>query len=203
MFESKSYTYAKIFRMIRTEVESYREVPDDIILLACNTELQYLYAQVIKKQVMTEGYISDAAAGKARLVTLKDGATALNIPYEDIERVSVGGEILMPTTARSAGAYENTYFENADGSISVVLNKDYDGACEVYYNYRPAEIDSVTSEDKVQLPTEYVAMLMDAIRAECYKYINEDSLAAKWTNDYNAYRDGFDKWIESTRPQFG
>lgn len=198
MFESKMYTYEKMFKMIRTEVESYEAVPDDIILLACNTELQYLYSQVIKKQVMAEGYISNSEAGKAKVVNIE-----ATVPYEDIERVSVGGEILAPTTARSAGSYKNTRFENADGGLSVVLDKDYDGVCEIYYNYRPAEIESVSSTDNVALPTEYVVMLMDAIRAECYKYINEDNLAAKWTNDYNAYRDGFDKWIESTRPQYG
>lgn len=198
MFESKTYTYKKLFEMVRTEVSSYKPVSDDVLLLACNTELQYLYSQVIKKQVMKEGNISDAAAGEAKEITL-DG----DIPFEDIVLVRANGENFMHTMAKNASAYDNSYHEGTDGKIMVVTSSGYNGKVDVYYNYRPAEIDTVASTANVELPTEYVPMLLSAIRAEAYKQINEDAMSAKWANDYNAYREGFDKWIESTRPQFG
>ena len=198
MFESKAFTYEKIFKMIRAEVESYKNVSDDILLLACNVELQQLYSQVVKKQVMATGYISDAEAGKARAVTLD-----AKIPFEDIVLVRCNGETFMHTSVKDAGAYKNTYHEGEDGVINVVMSKDFDGQVEIYYNYRPAEVDSVTSNANVELPTEYMPMFMAAIRTEAYKQVNEDALSAKWANDYNAYRESFDAWVESTRPQFG
>ncbi|MBQ8002415.1 MAG: hypothetical protein IJ297_03120 [Clostridia bacterium] len=198
MFESKTFTYEKIFKMIRTEVESYKSVSDDILLLACNVELRQLYSQVIKKQVMTTGYISDAEAGKAKAITLET-----DIPFEDVVLVRCNGETFMHTSPKDAGAYNNTYHEGEDGTINVVMNKDFAGNVEIYYNYRPAEVDGVTSKVNVELPTEYIPMLMAAIRTEAYKQVNEDALSAKWANDYNTYRESFDAWVESTRPQFG
>lgn len=198
MFESKVFTYDKIFKMIRTEVESYKRISDDILLLACNVELQQLYSQVIKKQIKATGQV-DSNAGVATNVT---NLTA-TVQFEDIVQLRANGETFMHTTLKNAGAYNNTYFEEADGSLRVITSEDYYGEVEIYYNYRPAEIESVSSDKNVELPTEYIPMLLAAIRTEAYKQVNEDALSAKWANDYNAYRESFDKWVESTRPQFG
>ena len=198
MFESKTFTYEKIFKMIRAEVESYKNVSDDILLLACNVELQQLYSQVIKKQVM----------GTGSIISKKGIAVAMSefpgeVPFEDVVLVRCNGETFMHTSPKDAGAYNNCYFEDSYGGISVITDKDMSADAEVYYIYRPAEVDSVSSKANVELPTEYVPMLMAAIRTEAYKQVNEDALSAKWANDYNAYRESFDAWVESTRPQFG
>ena len=179
-------------------MDSYKSISDDILLLACNVELQQLYSQVIKKQIKATGHI-DSDAGLATNVVGLPAA----IPFEDIVLLRANGETFMHTMPKNAGAYNNTYFEEADGSLYVITSESYAGEVEIYYNYRPAEIESVSSSKKVELPTEYIPMLLAAIRTEAYKQVNEDALSAKWANDYNAYRESFDKWVESTRPQFG
>lgn len=200
MFVSKVFTYKDVFELVKAEAESYKNVPDKILLLACNTELQYLYSQVIKRQAVAEGYLSDTTAGSAQAISFNNGE---EIHFEDVVSVKVNGENLMHTYPKNASAYDNAYYEGADGSIMAVLNKAYNGAVEVHYVYRPNEVNSVTDESYVQFPTEYIPMLLAAIRTEAYKYIHEDAMSAKWASDYNAYREGFDKWIESTRPAFG
>ncbi|MBR5535745.1 MAG: hypothetical protein IKU60_03765 [Clostridia bacterium] len=199
MFKSETYTYDDLFTMIKNEVESYKAVPDDILYLACNTEMQYLYSQVIKKQIMATGEF-DSNAGIATNVSVPGGVT---IPFEDIVTVRANGENFMYTLPKNAHAYENTYYEGADGEIRVVTKETLRGEIEIYYNYRPVEINKNTKVNKVELPTEYIPMLLSAIRTEAYKYIHQDDMSAKWAADYNAYREGFDKWVESTRPTFG
>ena len=205
MFKSKVYTYKRIFDMIKNEVESCATVPDDVLLLACNSELQYLYSQVIKKQVLKTGYVSDSSAGDIEVVLKTEILDApIEVQFDDIVLVrNKNGENFMPTLPKNAGAYSNTYFEDENGNLNVIMDKDYDGEIEVFYIYRPDEVDSVTSTEYVELPTEYIPMLLGAIRTEAYKYINEDAMSAKWANDRNSYLEGFVKWIELTRPQFG
>lgn len=195
MFESKTYTYKKVFAMVKTEVESYEKIPDDILILACNTELQYLYAQVIKKQMSVLVNLNLKCGVPKEIET--------DVKMEDIVRINANGENFAATTMKNAGSYKNTFYESGEGKIFVLTDEDYDGEAEICYLYRPEEIESVNDERNVELPTEYVPMLLGALRTEAYKYINEDALSAKWANDYNAYREGFDNWVASTRPIFG
>ena len=41
------------------------------------------------------------------------------------------------------------------------------------------------------------------LRGEAYKLCNEDAVAAKWLNDYNALLDSFRQWLVLRQPNFG
>lgn len=194
---TSGYKYKFMFSTVKNETESYKEVPDDIMLLACNSVLQQLYAGVIKEQALCLVNVN-AGAGEA---------TRLNISgsfvFEDIERISANGEDFTLTTPRRAGTYSNTYYKNETGGVSIVSKDGFTGNVEIYYNQRPGLVDSMESEEYIPLPNEYVPMLIAYVRAECYKWINEDNLAAKWMGDYNAQLEGFSAWVAGTKPLYG
>ncbi|MGM9551523.1 MAG: hypothetical protein ACI3XA_04640 [Clostridia bacterium] len=196
MYKS-GYTYKFMFNTVKNEIESYKDVPGDIMLLACNSVIQQLYGGVIKEQglITVLGVVADAGS-----------ATQLNIEsvnFEDIERISANGEDFTLTTPRRAGTYSNTYYKNETGGVSIVSKDGFAGTVDIYYNQRPKLVQSVESEEFIPLPNEYVPMLIAYVRAECYKWINEDNLAAKWMGDYNAQLEGFSAWVAGTKPQYG
>jgi len=53
------------------------------------------------------------------------------------------------------------------------------------------------------LPIEFIDLAKAKLRGEAYKVANEDSLAAKWINDYNMLVETFKAWIERERANFG
>jgi hypothetical protein len=53
------------------------------------------------------------------------------------------------------------------------------------------------------LPAEFIELAKAKLRGESYKYANEDGLAAKWLNDYNALLETFKVWVQSKSANFG
>ena len=65
----------------------------------------------------------------------------------------------------------------------------------VYFYARPRLIceENIDGRD-VHVPPEFIDMFRARIRGDFYKYVNEDALAAKWTNEYNTILENFKEW---------
>ena len=55
----------------------------------------------------------------------------------------------------------------------------------------------------VMLPIEFIDLVKAKLRGEAYKLANEDSIAAKWLNDYNTLLETFKAWIADKSSNFG
>jgi hypothetical protein len=222
MFYS-DYRIEDLIEQIKAEVDSYNEVPQNELLMAYNTCILQLYKGVIKEQKV----ISYPAYGQ-KIQLLHGKKETDRIEFENVEAVKIGLTTYTKATAKGSSGFEHCYYkglkeENMD---TIVLDEAPTGGetMTIYYNDVPKIVKSlndVTSNSNVEsdsdvesvvvtndkefipLPNEYVPMVYSFVRGEAYKWINEDSLSAKWISDYNAQLEAFTAWIATNKPQFG
>ena len=77
----------------------------------------------------------------------------------------------------------------------------------IIYFVKP-KLNAVDENDNIEpgnvmLPIEFIDLVKAKLRGEAYKLSNEDSLAAKWLNDYNILLETFKAWLNSKQPNFG
>ena len=53
------------------------------------------------------------------------------------------------------------------------------------------------------VPYEFIDIIKAKLRGEAYKLANEDALAAKWLQDYNAQLQDFAAWVQDKAAVFG
>jgi hypothetical protein len=123
--------------------------------------------------------------------------------FEDICAAFADNTQLIKSTVVSGIIFPDTYFKDGE-KIGLHLSKLPDSITLVY-NARPAIKTKVnkTNLDPVMVPDEFLDLVKAKLRGEAYKLANEDSLAAKWLNDYNVLLEDFKAWLADKQPSFG
>ena len=101
--------------------------------------------------------------------------------------------------------FPDTYYK-IQNNIGLNL-KNQAEKLKIIYFVRPAlktvdTNDNISSEN-VMLPVEFIDLAKAKLRGEAYKVANEDSIAAKWLNDYNVLLETFKAWISGKQSEFG
>ena len=126
----------------------------------------------------------------------------LPIRFEDIYAVYADKTQLIKSTLASGSIFNDTYYKD-DGRLGLNLSK-LPETLNIVYIVRPVlKTESNISSERVKVPVEFIDLVKAKLRGEAYKLANEDSLAAKWLNDYNVLLETFKEWHASKSPSFG
>ena len=124
------------------------------------------------------------------------------VRFEDVYAVYADGTQLIKSTLTSGMVFSDTYFKE-DGALGLHFSKT-PGGVTVVYTVRPELKSKDNYADKnVRVPVEFIDLVKAKLRGEAYKLANEDSLAAKWLNDYNVLLETFREWVRSKDSVFG
>ena len=198
MFKS-DYTIKEMVDRLTAEMKSYSDVPAEIMLMAYNSVIQKLYRGVIKECVRRNYDAGDVEGLK--VLSLSE----IKIKFEDVEKIVVEGHSFVKVSAEHAEAFDNTYYKKGDDAVltGTAVAKINGNNVVVFYNETPAITKEVSGDVYIPIPDEFVGMIYAYVRGECYKWLNEDALAAKWLNDYNAQLVSFTEWIAQLRGPIG
>lgn len=192
----KSGTNASDFLSdIKSEAEIAPEISDTKYLSWINSLEQILYSDVIKEQ--HEKYID---SNLSSTIFINEETRP-----EDIFAVYYNGKELKKTTLLSSVIFDNIWYIKDGEVFYKTANKDENsGQVRVLYYARP-EVKTVFNYEKaeIMLPPEFIDLMYAYVRAEAYKYSNEDILSAKWQAEFNARLETFKTWIDSRRANFG
>ena len=202
MFDS-GILASKLIEVIKSEADIAIPIPDESCILWLNSLEQLLYTEVIKEQGRIElSDTADIVNNGVDISTLgvPDGENAVR--FEDIHAVYADETQLIKSTAASGVIFFDTYYKIGK---RVGLNlKNRPGKVVIVYYVKPELKDADNIDVKnVMLPVEFLDLVKAKLRAEAYKVANEDSLAAKWMNDYNVLLETFKLWLSDKQPNFG
>jgi hypothetical protein len=204
MFDSR-ITASKLIEELKEEVDIAIQIPNSSYISWLNSLQQLLYSEVIKEQKETEGVSLDFKGTKYfEFANMEQEMGESPIRYEDVHAVytSNGTQLIESTTASSV-IFPNTYWKVGSKSIGVNISAE-SGGIRIIYFVRPEIIEEATVAMKnVMIPIEFIDLVKAKLRGEAYKLANEDVLAAKWLNDYNALLETFKAWITAKMPTFG
>lgn len=145
------------------------------------------------------------------------------IRFEDVVLVYFNGVELIRTSPASVRIFGNAYAKAIGDALLTVSvdDKTYNAHpvstytenipsdpyyVNIVYHRRP-EVVRVTgntfSEGNVRLPREFIDLAKCKVRGDVYMVANEDALAAKWNNEYNAMLESFKMWVAAHEPNFG
>lgn len=170
-------------------------------------------------------YIDD---GSDELITTIDSFYPYNITaasrgeddirFEDIHAVYADGTQLIKSTAASGTFFPDTYYKTIYKKVTgtvlspkeTILNgigfklKTIPETLTLVYHARPIlkTADNYDAQH-VMLPVEFIEPAAAKLRGEAYKLANEDSLSAKWLNDYNILLETFKAWMSARQAEFG
>lgn len=144
------------------------------------------------------------------------------IRFEDIVLVYVNGVELIRTSPASARIFGNSYSKSFSYGNLLMISIDKRTAeaqpapsehasndnkyLNVIYHRRPEVVrvaGSTFSEGNIRLPREFIDLAKCKVRGDVYMVANEDALAAKWNNEYNAMLESFKMWVAAHEPNFG
>ena len=116
------------------------------------------------------------------------------------------GKQFIKTTLASGYIFPDVYFKYNDNEIGFYTEEQWGPStwANIIYFVRPALVKDVGIETAtIMVPAEFIDLGKAKLRGEAYKLANEDSLAAKWLNDYNVLLETFRAWITDKSPNFG
>lgn len=199
MFDSK--INAKDFiSEILDEADIAYPIPEKTYILWLNSLERLLYTEVIKEQaeILLED-ISDSEVVTEEL-PVKDGESP--VKFENIYAVYADETQLIKSTVASSPIFSDTYYKK-DNKLGFHLSKKPDKLKIIYFVCPEAKTEENYEEKNIMLPIEFTELAKAKLRGEAYKLANEDVLAAKWINDYNALLETFKSWISDKSPEFG
>ncbi len=198
MFDSGITVYDFIEK-IKEEADVAPIISDKSYLSWLNSTEQMLYGSIVKE----EGIYETSSINQVELPIVIDGENSVRM--EDITAVYAGSrlsiQLLLVTTANGL-TFENTYFKEND-TLCTHVGSDVDKLRIVYYRRPVIKTTSNWKSCNVMLPVEFIDLMAAKLRGEAYKLANEDSIAAKWLNDYNALLQDFGAWCALKNPKVG
>ena len=223
MFDSGISVKDLVYELKNTEVDIALEIPNKIYVEWLNALQQLLYTEVIKEQkkyhfdntVELPGFEVVPVVFSHRMVTvgipmsvIAPGENESKPRFEDIHAVYLSdGTQLIKSTVASGEIFPNTYYKENNDLTVRIASAYMDSPIDIIYHVRPALIDVNEEDDiddsNVMLPIEFIDLAKAKLRGEAYKLANEDSIAAKWLNDYNVNLETFKAWISSKASKFG
>lgn len=164
---------------------------------------QLLYTEVIQEQGEIE-FTGDFNSPIAiDTLDVPDGENAVR--FEDIHAIYADKTQLIESTVASGVIFPDTYYK-IQNNIGLNL-KNTPEKLKIIYYVRPAlktvDTSDNISEENVMLPVEFIDLAKSKLRGEAYKLANEDSIAAKWLNDYNVLLETFKVWLSGKQSEFG
>ncbi len=125
---------------------------------------------------------------------------------QDVVAVVCEGHTLSAMEEPLASALPQCDSWRASGNRLVLHLRRAVKQADVIYLLRPA-LKTVDEQggcnQTVSLPAEWLPMISAKLRGEAYRLVNEDALAAKWLEDYNAKLSDFRRWLARRRPMGG
>jgi len=212
MFDSEIKTQALI-NLIKSEVDVAYQIPDESYISWITSLEQLLYSEVIREYgLATENITAPDVLTTIDFssVTVPSGQNPMR--FEDIHAVYINstapqiysgiGIELTKTTPASGRVFNNVYFKlgndlyckSAQSISSVIM---------VYFVRPTTKTLATASSANINVPLEFIDLVKAKLRAEAYKLMNEDSVAAKWLADYNALLETFKMWVTQRVPNFG
>ena len=195
MFDS-GISVNNLITELKDEVDIALEISDATYITWLNSLQQLLYTEVIKEQKKT--VLKPPFEYNKIDMYLISGNNENKPRFEDIHTVYADDIQLIKSTVSSGVIFPNTFYKDAD---DLVFNATVNNNLTVVYFDKPALIKDGT--ENVMLPIEFIELAKSKLRGEAYKLANEDSIAAKWLNDYNVHLETFKAWIADKAPTFG
>lgn len=191
---------ADLIEQIKDEADIAIPIPDISYITWLNAVEQLLYTELIKEQGEIElDNISDSEISISGLTVPNDENA---IRFEDIHAVYADKTQLIKSTLASGVIFPNTYYKSKNNIGLNLTGKPQ--TVKIIYFVRPAlKTETNTDTEYVKVPLEFIDLVKAKLRGEAYKVANEDSLAAKWINDYNILLETFKMWLESKQSEFG
>lgn len=199
MFDSK-INVQDLIKQLNDEADVALPIPDESYILWLNALEQLLYSEFIQEYGKIElDSISDEIVS---IDTLKVPNGENGIRFEDIHAVYADEKQLIESTVASGVIFPDTYYK-IQNNIGLNL-KQIPDKLTIIYVVRPElkTADNISSKN-VMVPVEFIDLVKAKLRGEAYKIANEDSIAAKWLNDYNFLLENFKSWISSKQSKFG
>lgn len=199
MFNS-GITVKSIIEQIQDEADISIAIPNGSYVMWLNALEQLLYTELIQEQgkIELDGEIGDVVS--INTINVPDGENAVR--FEDIHAIYADETQLIKSTVTSGMLFPNTYYK-IQNDIGLNL-KNQPEKLKVIYFVRPAlKTEQNISADIVMLPVEFIDLVKSKLRGEAYKLANENSLAAKWINDYNVLLEIFKAWLSEKQSEFG
>lgn len=196
MFDSGKST-SDLIAELKYEVDAAPQIPDSQYIDWLSALEQLLYSDIIKEQRRVK---VKPVKNKVDLSSITVAEGEDTVRYEDIYTVYNDDIQFIETTLNSGAIFEDSYFKE-NNQLSVYPS-DPISSLEIVYFVRPAR-KTTAGSGNVMLPIEFLDLVKAKLRGEAYKLVNEDSLAAKWLNDYNVMLENFKIWVSEKQPKFG
>jgi hypothetical protein len=187
---------------IKSEADIAPDITDAKYISWINALEQVLYSDIIREQRKVDIEVLDSEGEYIGKVEIKKGKNEADVRFEDIISVFKDEKQLIKTSLLSGGIFNDCWFNNGGVLWVNTTLKNEDDTITVFYHVRPAE-KSGANEEVINLPAEFMDLMYSYVRAEAYKYANEDALSAKWQAEYNARLEIFKAWVDARRPSFG
>lgn len=202
MFDSK-ISVSSLITDLKTEIDVALPISNKTYITWFNGLEQLLYSEFIREHGKI--IINSPTSNPIDIDSLIVPANESPIRFEDVYTVFADETQLIKSSLVSGIIFPNTYYkQGTDIGYNVSSTP---AKLTIVYFVKPA-IKTVSESDVIgtgnlMLPLEFIDLMKAKLRGEAYKLANEDSLAAKWINDYNVLLENFKAWISSRQAQFG
>lgn len=199
MFNS-GITVKSIIEQIQDEADISIAIPNGSYVMWLNALEQLLYTELIQEQGKIElDGVSDTEVDISTLA-VPNGENAIR--FEDIHAIYADDTQLIESTVASGVIFPDTYYK-IQNNIGLNLKKKPVNLKIVYFVRPELKTTDNYSTKTVMLPVEFIDLAKAKLRGEAYKVANEDSIAAKWINDYNVLLETFKAWLSGKLSEFG
>lgn len=191
---------ADLIDRIKDEADVAIPIPDINYIMWLNSVEQLLYTELIQEQgEITVANVSGNVIDISSLTVPKDEEA---VRFEDIHAVYADKTQLIESTLASGVIFPNTYYK-VRNNIGLNLKKQPQTIKIIYFVRPILKTEANAGSEYVKVPPEFIDLVKAKLRGEAYKIANEDSLSAKWINDYNVLLETFKMWIQGKQSEFG
>lgn len=202
MFDS-GISIGNLVSELKQEVDIALPISNKSYVLWLNSLEHFLYTEFIQEQnkIIVDG--TDDCIINLSEISMPDDEAAIR--FEDIYTVFADTKQLIKSTVTSGNIFPNTFYKMENNLAYNVLFRPKE--IRIIYFVKP-KLNAVDENDNIEpgnvmLPIEFIDLVKAKLRGEAYKLSNEDSLAAKWLNDYNILLETFKAWLNGKQPNFG
>ena len=210
MFDSGISVKNLVDELKTTEVDIALDIPDVTYASWINSLQQLLYTEVIKEQKIKT--IQMPETNVISISSLQPANDENGPIFEDIYTIYADGIQLKKSTVASGAIFLDTFYKDNNDIGFNTMNMPTE--VKIVYFVRPALVPCSTQKNiketyengnpiNVMVPVEFIDLVKAKLRGEAYKLVNEDSIAAKWLNDYNILLETFKSWVAEKSPNFG
>lgn len=207
MFDS-SISAEDFIENLKSEVDIAVPISNASYVMWLNTVEQLLYTEYIKELTSYSVEVKDyfPFPGFLTMSKIFIGEGEESPRFEDVYAVYADGVQLSKTTfASGETVFPHTYYKK-DNGIGISGYDDIN-VLTVIYSIKPklktTDKNGNITGGNVMIPPEFLTLVSAYIRGEAYKIANEDTIAAKWINDYNVLLETFKMWIDKRKSNFG